>query len=282
MRVTMIDPEQFNGNTPATPCVLALGFFDGVHRGHQQVIAAARAEAQERQLPLAVMTFDRHVSQVFPMPTSESFRYLTTVQQKADLMADLGVEQLYVVRFTKTFAGLEPQAFVDQYLIGLGAQCVVAGFDYTFGRGGKATAADLPHYGHGRLAVRQVGKLTGGGRKISSTRIRALVAAGDVAGAGVLLGHPYQVMVDLVNTPAGLVVRPQSNRQQLPTAGDYTVALPSIRQTRSAVLHVDADGVMTLDYRGPLGGITRDDQLPLTFIKAVVAPSVQPAIYAYS
>lgn len=269
MRVITIDPEKMKTENAAAACVLALGFFDGVHRGHQHVIATARREANRLHLPLAVMTFDRHVSQVFPMPKSAGFRYLTSVAEKAALMADQGVDTLYVVTFTKQFAGLTPQVFTDRFLIGLGAQVVVAGFDYTFGRGGKATVADLPQYSRGAFTVITVDQLQAEARKISSTRIRELIATGQVEQANVLLGHPYRLNVrPCIQQGSRLQVLPQLDRQQLPPAGDYTVQLTTHRGQCSAVLEVNAAGTLTLQTVRPLGACT---EMSVTIVKRLVA-----------
>lgn len=106
----------------AQPLVLALGFFDGVHRGHQAVIKQAAAIAHQRQLPLAVMTFNQHPGIVFRRLDSEQMKYLTLQQTKAELMADLGVDYLYIVEFTSAFGALSPQEFVEQYIVGLHAK----------------------------------------------------------------------------------------------------------------------------------------------------------------
>lgn len=188
MDVVMIDLN--NLTTLIThPCVLALGFFDGVHRGHQHVIKTAAQQAAKHHLPLAVMTLDRHASTLF---SNQPFDYLTTLDQKAALMADLGVQTLYVAHFTREFAALSPQAFVDQVLVGLQAQVVVCGFDYTFGQFGAAGVEALEQLGRGYFETRVVAALQQNRQKISSTRIRALRQAGRYREAEQLLGHPLE------------------------------------------------------------------------------------------
>lgn len=274
MRVITIDPKLIQ-EEPATPCVLALGFFDGVHRGHQQVIASARALAQQKQLPLAVMTFDRHVSQVFPMPKSASFRYLTSIAEKAHLMAELGVDTLYVVQFTPTFAGLTPQDFSDQFLIGLGAQTVVAGFDYTFGRGGKATVVDLPSFSRGRFDVVSVDQLQADHSKISSTRIRALIQVGQVARANVLLGHHYTMTLrPCLQSGRNMRVTPVQDRQQLPAAGTYNVRLATRTGNCSGLLVVGSAGTLTLHTLLPLSTM---HLLEVHLLKRQAAASIHSA-----
>lgn len=194
MAVVMIDLTNIH-QIATQPCVLALGFFDGVHRGHQHVIQTARQMAQQRHLPLAVMTFDRHASTLF---SDRPFDYLTTLDQKATLMAELGVQTLYVARFTREFAALTPQAFVDQFLLTLQVQVVVCGFDYTFGQFGAAGVETLETLGQGHFETRVVAALQADHEKISSTRIRQLRQAGRFEEAERLLGHPLTLNQQIV------------------------------------------------------------------------------------
>ena len=177
---------------PAGDIVLALGFFDGVHKGHQQVILTAKREAEIRHLPLAVMTFNHHPSLVFKQLSPLDESYLTTIQEKEELLTELGVDRLYLVEFTSALAALAPDAFIDQYIVGLHAQAIIAGFDYTFGAN-RATMVELKEDAAGRFDVIQVAKLTYQVDKISSTRIRKEIDAGNVAVANALLGYPYRL-----------------------------------------------------------------------------------------
>lgn len=215
------DKEQI----PDHQVVLALGFFGGVHRGHQAVIKKARIEANKRQLPLAAMTFDHHPSVVFPRPKMDSLRYLTSVKRKAELMSQFGVDVLYVVSFTSAFAHLKPQEFVDQYMIALHAQAVVAGFDYTYGPREIADMTHLPKYTNGRLDIITVPELLLDGQKVSSTRIRKDLETGNVDHANHFLGYVYQT--------SGLVVHGEARGRTLgfPTANvvsDPNVRIPGI------------------------------------------------------
>jgi len=191
MKIVRIHHPYTVDQISATPVVLTLGFFDGVHRGHQTVIKRAATIARQRQIPLAVMTFNQHPGLVFHQLDAEQMKYLTTPAMKADLMAQLGVDILYIVEFTSAFAALSPADFVDQYIVGLHAQVAVAGFDYTFGPE-QATMQDLPRYAKGRFDVVEVAQQQDNAAKISSTRIRAAIKDGDVDQANRLLGYPYR------------------------------------------------------------------------------------------
>lgn len=202
MRVIDIQPPLQQAQVSPTPIVLALGFFDGVHRGHQQVIAAARKKASSAHEPLAVMTFNVHPAVVYRHIPAQSFSYLTTRDRKIELMDQFGVDILYIVHFTSAFAALSPQTFVDQYLVGLNASTVVAGFDYTYGKRAVANMTTLPQYAKNRFEIVTVPPTTDAGSKVSSTRIRQALDAGQVDEANALLGYTYQTTGEVVHGEA--------------------------------------------------------------------------------
>ncbi|EJE99958.1 FAD synthetase family protein [Liquorilactobacillus mali] len=174
--------------------VLALGFFDGVHLGHQKVISEAKKTALRKKLPLAVMTFDKHASEVFSGPNEPfKIRYLCNLSQKKQLLENAGVDILYVVDFTRKFAVLSPYEFVEDFIVRLNSDSVVAGFDYTFGNHGTANMEKMRMYSEGRFNVTTVPKETYQGEKISSTLIRQLIKLGEISFANELLGYAYEI-----------------------------------------------------------------------------------------
>ena len=178
---------------PAGPVVLAMGFFDGVHRGHQEVILQAKRIAQKRGLPLAVLTYS-HAPGIAYRQYPGGFKYLSTTSRKLDLLEQLGVDLVYLVSFTSSFASLAPQDFVDQYLVAFHSQVVVAGFDHTYGPADIASMVRLPDYALGRFAVVTVPKFVapGAAEKVGSRTIRQLIDQGKVALANQELGYYYQ------------------------------------------------------------------------------------------
>ena len=178
---------------PKEDVVLILGFFDGVHLGHQKVIETGREIAQREGLKLALMTFNQHPSIVFKKINPSNVKYLTTLEQKEEKMAELGIDYLYEIEFTSAFAHLAPQDFVDQYIVGLNAKYAVSGFDYTYGPKEIADVPHLPGYAKGRFEVVTVPKEQQEGEKISSSRIRQDLDAGDVASVAHLLGYIYEI-----------------------------------------------------------------------------------------
>ena len=210
---------------PAGEITLALGFFDGVHRGHQRVVATARHAAQVSGTKLAVMTFDQHPSVVFQHADPKGVRYLTTVDQKETLMAEMGVDILYVLHFDAAVGAMPPQTFVDELIVGLHATTVVAGFDYTYGPADTANMQRLGDYAQGRFNIIEVPKEIEGQQKISSTRIRQAIDDGDLDLANQLLGYEYET--------AGAVVHGEARGRTLgfPTANvahDSNTRVPGI------------------------------------------------------
>jgi len=163
-----------------TPRSLAVGMFDGVHVGHREVIRSASS----------VLTFDPHPAQVVAPDRAPAL--LTPLEVKADLIAGLGVQELIVVRFDAAFAALEAEQFIDEVLVDrLDAREVSVGENYRFGARARGDAALLA--ADGRFGVRVVPLCEVDGEVVSSSRIRALVAAGEVGHAARLLGAPFEL-----------------------------------------------------------------------------------------
>ena len=179
----------FKKELTAGKVVLALGFFDGVHIGHQKLIKEARIIADEKDLPLMVLTFDRHPKEVYA--GVKDFEYLNTPEEKAYEMSKIGVDYLVILKFTPEFSQLAPQAFVDEIILGLKADTVVAGFDYSYGPKDVANMENLPAFAKGRFDIKVVPKQIFAGKKIGSTEIRQAVKSGNLRLATELLGHPY-------------------------------------------------------------------------------------------
>ena len=177
----------------AKGAVVAIGNFDGVHKGHQALIAKALAEARARGVPLAVLAFEPHPQEFFK-PRPDSIR-LTPLRMKARLLAELGVDALFALTFDASMAGRTAPVFVEDVLVkGLGAKGVVVGPDFEFGkgRGGNLQTLKEMGVGHG-FSVTCFEMVTTEGAKISSTRIREALAAARPEEAAKLLGRWWAV-----------------------------------------------------------------------------------------
>lgn len=173
--------------------VYALGNFDGVHRGHQEVIGRAAEIARELGVPLGVLVFEPHPQQFF-FPERPFFR-LTPFRAKARLLERIGVDVLAALPFDDRMSKmLAPEFVMDVLVNGLQAVHVVAGYDFRFGKGRGGDAAALGYLGHMEgFGVDIVDEVKNGGVTFSSTRIRELLGKGDPRGAAELLGHWWTV-----------------------------------------------------------------------------------------
>ncbi len=170
------------------PCVVTLGNFDGVHRGHRAVLNVVVSEAVNRKLSSVAVTFHPHpIAVLFPEKAPAE---LTSLEQRLDLLGETGLDAVLVLEFTREFAAQTPAQFVDAVFVrSLGAELVVVGTDTRFGVRNSGTVQTLVDLGAERgFGVIPVADVGDSGRW-SSTRVRALVAAGDVAGAAELLGR---------------------------------------------------------------------------------------------
>ena len=237
---------------PAARRAVAVGTFDGVHRGHLQVIDAARRAG----LRTGVVTFDPHPRAVL----GGQVELLATLERRLELFADAGVEDVLVLHFDEQLAGLSAEEFAEQMLRGIGAETVAAGETFRFGQGREG---DLDQLARLSFDVRRVPLV----ENVSSSRVRELLRAGEPERAAALLGRPPEV--------EGIVVRGDGRGRELgfPTANldvpDGLLVLPdgvyagAARDRRAAVsigTNPHFDGVERrveahlLDFDGDLYG----------------------------
>ncbi|PEY41280.1 bifunctional riboflavin kinase/FMN adenylyltransferase [Bacillus cereus] len=229
------------------PTVMALGFFDGIHLGHQRVIRTAKKIADERGCKSAVITFHPHPSVVLGKKEAH-VEYITPLCIKGKVIADLGIDMLYVVKFDESFAGLLPQQFVDEYIIGLNVKHVVAGFDYSYGRLGKGTMETLPFHARGEFTQTVIEKVEFQEEKVSSTALRKLIRNGEMEQIPSILGRAYTV--------EGTVVHGDKRGRQIgfPTANvalseEYLLPPVGVYAVRLKVHDEWYDGVCNIGYK---------------------------------
>jgi riboflavin kinase / FMN adenylyltransferase len=231
---------------PARATVATIGAYDGVHVGHQAILARVGAMAEELACATAVVTFDRHPATVV-RPHSAP-RLLTDLDQKLELLAAAGVDECVVVRFDEERSRQSAEDFVKEVIVDcLGARAVVVGHDFHFGhrRGGNVPllqrmGAELGFDVLGvSLAADQPSATGLDERPVSSTRIRALLGAGEVEAAARLLGRPHEVR--------GTVERGDARGHELgyPTAN---VAVPG-------QILLPGDGIYAGWYERPCGAV---------------------------
>ncbi len=174
------------------PLSMALGYFDGMHLGHQKVIMTAKRIADELGVKSAVMTFDPHPSVVLGKKAAH-VDMITPLEEKARLLKERGIDFLYVVRFDRDFSNLNPEEFVEQYIVNLNVKHVVAGFDFSYGKFGSGTMETMKEHAKDKCEYTVVEKLEDEGEKVSSTLIRKFLQEGRVENIQKLLGRCYTI-----------------------------------------------------------------------------------------
>lgn len=171
--------------------VLAMGYFDGIHLGHQKVLEKARDIAMQKNLPLAVLTYDHKPAVVYKQLSPHDRRNIIMPDSKNEMFESLGVNKVFVVNYSFSFQNQTPQEFVDNYLVRFNADTVVAGTDHTYGAK-DATMNLLPNYANNRFDVVAVDLADYQLEKISSTRIRKNLDEGHIQTVNHLMGRPFQ------------------------------------------------------------------------------------------
>jgi riboflavin kinase / FMN adenylyltransferase len=228
--------------------VITVGMYDGVHRGHQALIGAAVSRARAMRRPCLLLTFDPHPAEVIRPGSHPAI--LTSLDRKAELVADLGVDAMCVLPFTPEFMRLAPESFTHTVLVErLHAAQVVVGENFTYGHRASGNVGTLTVEGRRfGFAVEGVAlaedSSDGGEVPISSTYVRACVAAGDMVSAARALGRPHRV--------DGVVVRGDRRGREL--------GYPTANVESPPFTAVPADGVYAghLVTRDPRSGASRE------------------------
>lgn len=179
---------------------VAVGAFDGVHRGHQAVIAEAGAAAERLGAPLGVVSFEPHPRRWF-QPDAAPFR-LMTADQMAEALGPLGVDILYLLPFDGEMAGMSDAGFAERVLAqGLGARHAGVGFDFTFGKGRSGSPEALRSYGERLGFTVSVAERIDDpdGLKLSSSAVREALKAGDMDRAAAILGRPFAIRGEVIH-----------------------------------------------------------------------------------
>lgn len=238
------------------PCALAIGNFDGVHLGHQALLKALKAVAIEQSLQTAVMTFEPHPREFFAPETAPA--RLTSLREKLERFADAGVDVVYLCRFNHQFASLSSDAFIQEILMNsLNAKAILVGEDFRFGAGRRGGVVDIANAGLNLISLPQVNlsdddiQSLGDSERVSSTRVRNALEAGQLNVAKNLLGRPYSI--------SGKVI----HGAQLGRKLGFPTANVHMRHERPALTGVYAvkldglNGVANLGVRPTLAGVPK-------------------------
>jgi riboflavin kinase/FMN adenylyltransferase len=180
------------------PCAITIGNFDGVHRGHQALLAATRKAANERAIESAVMTFEPHPREYFARLRGDwgsAPARIAGLRDKLDALSRNGVDRVIVERFNAAFAGLSPEQFVNDVLVdGCHARWIMVGEDFRFGAKRAGDLATLTLLARARgVEVEAMPTIAFDAERVSSSAVRAALVAGDLARAARLLGRPYRI-----------------------------------------------------------------------------------------
>lgn len=234
------------------PCALAIGNFDGMHLGHQALLKKLIETAKAHQIMPAVMTFEPHPREFFA-PESAPAR-LCSMREKLEYFANAGVERTYVCRFNRRFAKVSADEFMQDILRGsLNAQSILVGEDFRFGAMRSGSIVDFIRAGFNLVSLPQVNLANQhqDQERVSSTRVRAALAAGQLDEAAKLLNRPYSI--------SGKVVHGAKRGRQLgfPTAN---IHMRHERPALTGVYAVKLDGlpgVANLGVRPTIAGVPK-------------------------
>lgn len=247
----------------------AIGFFDGLHKGHQSVIQKMSEIAEEKGLKKAVMTFDPHPSVVLN-PKRQRTTYVTPLDVKLEMLEKEEIDYCFIIHFSSSFASLDPDYFVQEYIIGSNINTLIAGFDFTYGYKGQGNIETLKEYNEFDVEVLDKCQCLESGSKFSTTKIRDDLSKGDIHAVNEALGRYYSV--------SGLVVQGEKRGRTIgfPTANiesEYRYFLP-----RNGVYAVTLK--LNNDSR-VLKGVCNVGVKP-TFHDSVVKPIIEVHLFDFS
>lgn len=225
---------------------MAIGYFDGVHLGHQEVIRRAIYAANSEQIISSIMTFDPHPREV--LGHIQNSQYITPLEEKLERFANCGLDRTYILTFNRTLSHLMPEQFIHEVLFTLQVDTVVVGFNFTFGHLGRGTVDLLREIGAGKMKVNVIRPFHMNNIKVSSTVIREKLHAGELDKVAQLLGRPYSI--------TGQVVQGLGRGQTIgiPTANieprdNYVIPRNGVYAVRVAVGGVIYNGVMNVGLK---------------------------------
>lgn len=232
-----------NSETPKARVAAAIGFFDGVHTAHRSLIETMKKEAKERGIASAVITFDKHPKSVL---SGEPYHYITPLSRKLRKIEEYDVDFIYLIRFNKDKAVMDPKAFIERYLRNV--EVLVCGFDFSFGHHAKGTPETLKAYGDFETVV--LDRQDHEGDKVGSTAIREAIQEGDMEKVRVLMGEYYTI--------EGTVIHGAKKGRTIgyPTANidthEYLVPKTGVYASRTRVNGTWHDSVSSIGYNPTL------------------------------
>lgn len=199
--------------------VATMGSFDGVHAGHRELLRQVTELAREKGVESVVMTFDPHPR--FVLGTGKGLQMLSTIEEKAYLLEQMGIDSLVVIPFTKQFSLLSPKEFIEQMVLQMGIGTLVVGYNHRFGHN-KEGDYDFLERQHPTIEIHRVEQQLISQSKVSSTIVRQMVARGMMERVGEMLASPYIIKGHVVED--GVVVGVAESKM-LPPQAEYEVTV---------------------------------------------------------
>lgn len=239
------------------PCAITIGNFDGVHRGHQQILRQVIEAARAENWKSAVLTFDPHPAKL--LAPASAPRLLTTLEERAEIILTQGIDEILILPFTREIASLAPEEFVREILVDrLKARAVMVGANFHFGKGASGNAGVLQELGDRySFETEIIQPVVWRGRIISSSEVRRAIEAGQVSTACRMLGRPYALRGVVVagegrgSKQTVPTLNLDSKAQVLPKTGVY------ITRTREANSSREWPSITNIGYRPTFEGHTR-------------------------
>lgn len=259
------------------PHVMALGFFDGVHLGHQELFKEAKRWAKRKGVTCSALTFSPHPNEV--IFKEKDRKYITPLRHKLNKIATCGIDTTYVMKFDTSFASLSPDEFVQRYIVQMNVKHVVVGFDFTFGHKAKGDIVVLKEQAEKyQFGLSVVPKKTYDQLKISSTITRELVRTGKVDKILPFLGEYYKIE-SLVTEQSSL------NRYTivveepfiLPETGIYEVDVFAHNETYKAELSVQSSNEHELIFERGAENVAINSTITIRFLQRT---KVKHALFA--
>jgi riboflavin kinase/FMN adenylyltransferase len=272
-------PVRFGGS------VIAIGNFDGVHLGHQALMQQAAAIAAKKNAAIGVLTFEPH-PRAFFSADARGFR-IASSDTKCELLAGIGLDYVVVEPFTSDLSQCSPEEFVREYLVRrLRVGHVVVGEDYRFGKRRAGDVALLRRLGaRFGFGVTAIEKKATGDACVSSTRIRALIQAGEIQEAGRLLGRTWQVRGRLFPSleDGGRIVIVDDAHYVRPSSGSYTIGVAEVgerssaRHLASATVSASSNDEFRMIIRGSATAVLTATHVDIAFHDSLALPVSQLA-----
>src|SRR5690606_15706908 len=179
---------------PLDNAVVTIGTFDGVHIGHQKIISSLREYAQKINGETVLLTFFPHPRMILH-PDDDSLRLINTIEEKADRLAESGIDHLIITPFTRDFSNQSAEEYIREILVSkIGTKRIIIGYDHHFGKDRKGSLVDLLKYAEQyHYSVQEIPKQDINDVSVSSTKIREALIIGEIATANKYLGYPFHI-----------------------------------------------------------------------------------------